>query len=209
LSADTPQWFAVARILRARGNKGEVAVELLTDFPERLSNVRRVFLAPAHGAGEPEHVQVSSFWIHNNRASEGQPQGVFHFAGVDSISQAEQLRGREVWLPLRERVSLPSGMYFVSDLIGSNVYEHPETARSSAPASSPCSLAEAPAFLGQVSDVEFVGVQQAGTPLLHIATAQGELLIPLAEEICFRVSIPEKRIDVRLPEGLRELNKPE
>jgi len=41
LSPETPRWVLVARILRARGNKGEVAAEILTDFPERLARLRK------------------------------------------------------------------------------------------------------------------------------------------------------------------------
>ncbi len=46
-----------------------------------------------------------------------------------------------------------------------------------------------------------------GTPLLVLETAQGELLIPLAEEICRHIDLVGRRIDVVLPEDLRELNR--
>lgn len=214
MSADASRWVAVARILRARGNKGEVAAELLTEFAERLSKVREVFLSAADESGEPRRIEVSFFWIHRKnkgRSKKGRrsAQAVFHFVGVNSIPAAEELRGREVLLPIEQRVTLPAGMYFVSDLIGCAVFECAEDAAAPALASSPCSLASAPQLLGNVSDLEFVGEGQPGTPVLHVDTAQGELLIPLAEDICFRVSTSEKRIDVRLPEGLRELNAPE
>ncbi len=41
---------------------------------------------------------------------------------------------------------------------------------------------------------------------LEVDTAQGELLIPLAEDICRRIDTAARRIEVVLPEGLRELN---
>jgi 16S rRNA processing protein RimM len=203
LSDEKHRWVAVARVLRARGNKGEVAAELLTDFPERLSEVQKVYLAPAAGNGEPQAYEVSSFWISQNHKG----QAVFHFAGVNSISAADELRGRNVLLPFEERVKLPNGMYFVSDLVGCTVFEHPDS--EPVVASSPCSLAEAPAVLGEVTDVAFLGEAQAGAPLLHVQTPRGELLIPLAEDICFRIDTVARRIDVRLPEGLRELNEAE
>lgn len=202
--SDTKQrWIAIARVLGPRGNKGEVAVELLTDFPERLSQVRRVYLGVADSRTEPQPHQVASFWISQNHRG----QGVFHFAGVETISSAEPLRGKVVFLPFEERVTLPTGMYFVTDLAGCSVFDHVEPA--SAVASSPCSLADAPSVLGTVTGVEFVGEGQQGTPVLHVDTRQGELLIPLAEDICFRIDTVARRIDVRLPEGLRELNAPE
>ncbi len=45
-----------------------------------------------------------------------------------------------------------------------------------------------------------------GTPVLEVETARGELLIPLAEDICKRIDTVARRIEVELPEGLRELN---
>jgi len=45
-----------------------------------------------------------------------------------------------------------------------------------------------------------------GTPVLEVETAQGELLIPLAADICRRIDTVARRIEVELPEGLRELN---
>jgi ribosomal 30S subunit maturation factor RimM len=49
----------------------------------------------------------------------------------------------------------------------------------------------------------------AGTPLLQVLTPSGELLIPLAEDICTRIDVGSRRIDVILPEGLQSVNAPE
>jgi len=47
----------------------------------------------------------------------------------------------------------------------------------------------------------------SGAPLLVVDTPRGELLIPLAEDICTRIDTAARRITVVLPEGLRELNQ--
>jgi ribosomal 30S subunit maturation factor RimM len=67
-------------------------------------------------------------------------------------------------------------------------------------------MATAPALVGTVSDVQMTGEDVAGTPLLVVDTRHGELLIPLAEDICTRIDPAARRIDVLLPEGLRDLN---
>jgi 16S rRNA processing protein RimM len=204
----------VARVLRPRGNKGEVAVELLTDFPERLTKLQEVFLgraqgessaakfAGAFGASEPTPIGVKSCWLSQNHRG----QGVFHFAGVASINEAEKFRGLDVLLPFEQRVSLPAGQYFVADLIGCTVFEL--AGGGPAVASSPCSMATAPQLLGTVRDVQFPGEGESvrGTPLLEVETERGELLIPLAEDICKRIDAAARRIEVTLPEGLRDLN---
>ena len=201
LSPETPRWVLVARILRARGNKGEVAAEILTDFPERLTKLREVFVGHADGKIEARRISLKSFWLSQNHRG----QGVFHFEGVDSISEAEKYRGLEVLLPFEQRVTLAAGQYFVADLIGCSVFENP--ASPPIVASSPCSLAEAPALLGTVRDVQFPGEEMPGTPLLEVDASGGELLIPLAVDICTKIDTNARRIDVVLPEGLRDLNR--
>ena len=75
----------MARILRARGNKGEVAAEILTDFPERLTKLREVYVGQLEGKSEPRRVRLKACWLSQNHRG----QAVFHFEGVNSISEAE------------------------------------------------------------------------------------------------------------------------
>jgi len=172
----------VARILRPHGRSGEVAAEILTDFPERLTSLASADLWD--GQSDPKRFAIRSCWLSQGRGG----QAVFHFEGADSISDAEQLVGLEVQIPLAERMPLPPGSYYVTDLIGCEVREINGAA------------------IGRVSDVHFTGEGVNGTPLLTVASPQGELLIPLAEEICVQIDTGARRIDVSLPEGLRDLN---
>jgi len=200
VSGESERWVAVAHILRPRGNKGEVAAELLTDFPQRLTELREVFVGDARKA-EPRRLSLQSCWLSQNHRG----QAVFHFAGCSSISDAEKFRGLDVLLPIEQRVTLPAGQYFISDLIGCSVFE---CAREASPvASSPCSMSTAPLLLGSVTDVQFTGEGVSGTPVLAVNAREGELLIPLAEDICTRIDTVARRIEVLLPEGLRELNR--
>lgn len=195
------RWVQVARILRPRGNKGEVVAELLTDFPARFTNLNQIYLQKA--GGEPKPLALQRFWVDRNHPG----MGVFHFAGCSTISDAEKLRGCEVLLPFEERVALPAGQYFVTDLIGCTVFALPaEETKLASPA---CAMEEAPRVVGTVHDVFFPGESVAGTPLLQVETAGGELLVPLAEDICVGIDVGARRIDVRLPGGLDDLNSPE
>jgi 16S rRNA processing protein RimM len=160
-----------------------------------------VFVGHSDGKIEPRRVSLQSCWLSQNHRG----QAVFHFAGVNSISEAETFRGLEVLLPFEQRVTLPAGQYFVSDLIGCSVFENPVS--SPAMSSSPCSLAEAPALLGTVRDVQFPGEEISGTPLLEVETSHGEILIPLAVDICTKIDPVARRIDVILLDGLRDLNR--
>jgi len=191
------KYVTVARVLRARGNKGEVAAELLTDFPERLPKIKQMYLRAESGARR--EVALKAFWVDRNHPG----FCVFHFDGVASINDAEKLRGLDVQIPFEQRAALPSGSYFVTDLIGASVFELP--AAPSPVTSSPSSAPEVPSLLGTVRDVYFPGEGQPGTPLLALDTSRGELLVPLAEDICKRIDVAARRIEVLLPEGLRDL----
>jgi len=196
--AEDQNWVQVARIIRPRGNKGEVLAELFTDFPARLSSRLQIFIR--HAQDEPRAIGLQNFWVDRNHPE----NGIFHFEGCSSIDAAEKLRGFEVLIPIADRVKLPAGRYFVSDLIGCSVFENPvEDAKLSSPA---CAMEEAPRLVGTVQDVYFPGEGTAGTPLLQVQTAAGELLVPLAEDICRGIDVAARRIDVTLPKGLSELN---
>jgi 16S rRNA processing protein RimM len=171
---------------------------LLTDFPERLPVIKEMFLRAESGARRG--VVLREFWVDRNHPE----KAVFHFEGIDSINDAEKLRGLEVQIPFEQRAEVPSGSFFVTDLIGCSVFEIAATA--SPMSSSPCSLAEAPVLLGKVRDVYFPGEGQPGTPLLAVDTSRGEVLVPLAKDICTMIEITARRIEVKLPEGLRDLN---
>jgi 16S rRNA processing protein RimM len=179
-SANEFSGVTLARILRPRGLRGEVAAEILTDFPDRLPKLREVWLAGASGA--PRLFRVRKCWLSSSRGG----QAIFHFVDVDNVESAERLRGLEIQVPVEQRASLADGSYFVSDLVGCAVWE--------AGVSTP---------LGLVRDVEFPG----GVPLIAVDASEGEILIPLAAEYCVRIDVRAKRIDVALPEGLRDLNR--
>lgn len=199
MSNPTPQWITLARLLRPRGNKGELAAVILTDFPERLTRLRDVHLSD--GKTPPRPTVVKRCWLSQNHKG----QAVFHFAGCDSINDAEKFRGLDVQIPFDQRVKLPENVYFIEDLKGCSVFEVP--ASPSALASPACSAGEVPALLGVIRDVETPGPGLSGTPTLVVDTPRGELLIPLAVDICIRIDTAARRVEVMLPEGLRDLNR--
>ncbi|HUJ40693.1 MAG TPA: ribosome maturation factor RimM [Candidatus Acidoferrales bacterium] len=173
----------LARIVRPRGRKGEVAAQILTDFPQRLKKLRQVWLV---GPGAQERpARIRACWLSPSHGG----QAIFHFEDCDSISDAEKLVGLEIQIPLAERAPLPSRQHYVTDLVGCEVWER--------------RAGGAAELLGAVRDVEFPGA----TPLLAVESSSGEILIPLAEDICVLIDPARRRIEVVLPEGLRDLNR--
>lgn len=182
MAAESFSRLTLARVLRPWGRRGEVASEILTDFPERLVALKEAMLYDGDARKSPRVTSIRSCRIHLGQA-------IFHFAGVDSINDAETLRGLEVQVPFDERTELPQDRHYVDELVGCEVWEQ----GSDVP-------------LGAVCKVQNTG-SAAESWLLTVDTPRGELLIPLAAEICFRIDTAAHRIEVRLPEGLRDLNR--
>ena len=201
------QWLWLARIRRPQGRKGEVFADLLTDFPERFSERRRLWLVSADeakrastmGAPGPSHLgtreatppnqqprpaELIHHWLHKGGI-------VLHFAGVDSIAAAEALKGLAVAIPWTERAPLAADEAYIADLVG-------------------CTLVDvagaAPVEVGVIEDVD----RTAGpAPLLIVRGAKGELLVPFAKAYLCRIDLAARRVEMALPEGLVDLNSPE
>lgn len=166
--------WTIGRIRKTHGRRGEVAAEILTDFPDRFQVGQELLLSNGT-ATETRRIEASRF--HKGRM-------ILKLAGVDSIAAAETVVGLWIQVPGGARRALPPGVVYCSDLIGCTVRENGQT-------------------LGTVEAIE----ETAGPFLLHVRTAEGELLVPFAEEICQRVDVEKREIHVRLPEGLKELNR--
>jgi len=110
------QFASIARIVKKRGVRGEVAAELLTDFPERFSSLDQVRIFN----GETEYwEEIEKHWFHKNRV-------ILKFRGRDRPEEVEELIGGDVQVSEDQRVSLPQDSYYHSDLIGCKVLENEE-----------------------------------------------------------------------------------
>lgn len=178
---DSPQFLAIARITKPQGRKGEVAAEILTDFPQRFAGLKRIYLSAADK--RPCVHQLERAWVHKGRI-------VLKLSGIASIAQAERLRGLHVLIPYAERTPLPENSYYWSDLLGCRVV---------------AGNLEEPAEVGTVTAIE----PTAGVALLHVTRnkpKEDEILIPLAEDICKRIDPTKKMIFIDPPEDLLDLN---
>lgn len=173
-------WTILARLVRAQGRHGEVLADILTDFPERFADRKRLFLVSSETGGEPvREVQLENHWLHKGRV-------VLKFAGVDSINDAEPLRGLLVAIPASERIVPADDSVYVGDLIGCEVFD-----------------LNASRTVGVVADVD----RDAG--LLVVKTsASEEALVPFAKAYLVTMDLAGKRIEMRLPEGLLDINAP-
>jgi 16S rRNA processing protein RimM len=101
-------WLAVGRVRRPHGVHGEVAVETVTDFPERLVQGTEVGI----GKESPEFFKV----VHRVRFHKG--DWLVSFADIRDRNEVESLRGLWFFLPPQERSSLPENYYYEHELVG-------------------------------------------------------------------------------------------
>ena len=110
--AGASELVVIARALKARGLKGEVVAELLTDFPERFDDVEELILVSPKG--ERFTKRLEDYWFQNDRV-------VLKIADYDDVDAAKQLVGFEFAVPESERVSLPDDHYYDWELEGCTV----------------------------------------------------------------------------------------
>lgn len=175
---DAAEWdrlVLIGVVARPHGIRGEVVVNLATDFAEeRFRPGARLFVRRENAA--PEALDVTAVRFHQRRP-------LLQIRGVDSIDAAEVYARAEIRIAPEDQGTLPQGVYFHSDLVGCEVI----TASGDA--------------VGTVAAVQGEGAASR----LVVANRRGEVLIPLAADIC-HVDVAARRITVTPPEGLLNLN---
>jgi 16S rRNA processing protein RimM len=186
------QWVWLARIRHPQGRKGEVFADILTDFPEKFSERRHLWLVAEPGTPlaktrpAPVEVDLVHHWLHKGGI-------VLHFAQSDSISSAEALAGLYVAIPQAQRAALAEDEVYIGDLIGCVVVDVAGQEQGGGTAMD----------VGVIEDVD----RAAGpTPILVVRGAKGEVLIPFAKSYLRKIDLAARRVEMALPEGLVDLN---
>jgi len=194
------EFVTIARVVKTQGRHGEVAATLLTDFPELFETRKKLFALSGTGVAKQNataelsrrKLDLDEHWFHKSMV-------VLKFAGVDSISDAEMLVGSEIQIPRSERAALGSDEFYVSDLIGCTVTDSGQ---------------EIGRVIGRVRDVQF-GSGEAPLLLIEgdvisgdVISGKKEYLVPFAAAYIEKIALEQKRLEMKLPEGLLELDAP-
>lgn len=154
----------------------------------------QVIVNPETDFAEDRFAEGATLWTRSDRGCErltivsarmqsGRP--VIGFEGFDGIDAAERLAGQELRVPEDTLQPLDAGTYYHHQLMGCVV----ETATGER--------------VGEVTRVD----GGAGGSLLTVSGRRGDVLIPLAVDICVEIDVVGRRIRVDPPEGLLELNE--
>lgn len=129
-------------------------------------------------AGRDEQLTIASARVQNGRP-------VIGFEGLSDIDAVARLAGLELRVPEASLQPLEPGRYYEHRLVGCAV----ETREG--------------AGVGTVVRVE----RGAGGSCLVVLGLRGEILVPLAVDICIAVDVDGRTIRIDPPEGLLELNE--
>ncbi len=109
---------------------------------------------------------------------------ILKLQGVDDRDGAERLRGTFIYVTEDDLPELPEGQFYVRDLIGMTAVE------------------ENGDVLGKVTDV----IQNTAQDIFEIEDKNGKkILIPKVDQFVLDIDGSERKITVRLIEGLRDL----
>jgi 16S rRNA processing protein RimM len=97
-------------VARAHGNKGQIIVNLETDFPEERFRVGARLIVGSER--EPREIREVRF-------QQGRP--VLSLRGIESMNEAEALAGAELKVAAADVAPLPAGMFYHHELVGCEV----------------------------------------------------------------------------------------
>jgi 16S rRNA processing protein RimM len=177
------EFVELAQLIRTQGRHGELIADILTDFPERFTERRRVWLLPPNAQTAPREAEIERHWLHKDRI-------VLKFAGIDSISDATPFAGWRVAIPRSERAPLADDAVYVADLVGCHLIDEANGAID----------------LGPVLDV--ARGASGALDMLVLKTGKEELLVPFAKAYVIALDLNARVLRMRLPAGLTAINSP-
>ena len=156
------EFLEAGQIVTTHGVRGEVKVLPWADSPEFLLDYNRVIIDTVEYKVEQCRVQKSC--------------NLVKLAGVDSMEQAQQLRGKTVKI---YRKDAPEDLIFAAELIGMEVF-----------CDEKC--------IGTIADVlDYPGNK------VYVVKGDYEYMIPAVKEFVLSTSLQENKMQVRLIEGMR------
>lgn len=163
------EFLEAGQIVGTHGVRGMVRIMPWSDDGEFLSNFKKFYLENG------ESLAVTKIQPHGRVV-------IAAFKGVDTVEQAEALRGKTVCIA-RKDAKLGEGRYFVSELIGCTVFD-----------------ADTNALLGTLTDVSETGAND----VWHITRDNNEYLVPAIPDVIVSVDVAAEKIVLRPLKGIFE-----
>jgi 16S rRNA processing protein RimM len=171
MKSSEPEFITIGQILAPWGIKGKLKVEVVTDFPQRFTPSSKVYI-------NRQPMTINSTEWHKGKA-------IIKLSTIDSIEDAQRLRGQPVEIHHSQTYPLSEGQYYHFQLIGLEVW----TTQGE--------------LLGTVTDV----LAADSNDNYVVRGAKGETLIPAIEDVIKSIDLSKGCIVIEPIEGLLSLNK--
>ena len=165
------KFLEVGKIVGTHGVRGMVRIQPWCDSAEFFCTLKRLYL---NNDGS-DKLSVNNSRPHGNVV-------IAAIKGIDSIEQAEKFRNKVLYMDRRD-AKLEEGQYFITDLIGCEVFD-----------------ADTERLLGKISDVSQTGAND----VWHINKNGKEYLIPCIDEVVISVDIDAEKIIIKALKGIFE-----
>ena len=163
----------MGEILRPHGVRGELRMRLLTDFPEHLATLKSVYIGRSADDSNLTEVELQKVRYHKAYA-------LLTIDGYRSRDQADRLRGKMVFIAMKDAIPLNPGEYYISQLVGMSVRDGERT-------------------IGVVKEV-----LQTGANDVYVVQSEvhGDVLLPAHQGTILSIDFENEVITMVLPDGL-------
>jgi 16S rRNA processing protein RimM len=187
-SADQPRYLQLARVLKPHGIRGDLRVQIVTNFPERMIDLEQIFVGPAPESYRADRVGLKSYRLTKAHRDKND-QWLVHLRGIDTREAADAFREMYLFVSIEDAVPLEADEYYLFQLMGLEVYNAADDE-----------------LLGKLSHILETG---ANDVFIVRGESRGEVLIPSLEDTIQSVDLAAGKIVMRLPEGLLDAAKPD
>jgi 16S rRNA processing protein RimM len=171
-----PHFLILAKVLRPHGVHGDLSVQIVTDFPERMVGLELVYV----GADPEKPERMTGHRVTWARRARNK-QWLLHLDGVTTRNDAERFRSQYICVSLADAVPLEEDEVYLFQVIGLEV-------RSTEGE-----------MLGRVTDVIETG---ANDVYVVQGEAYGEVLLPAIAGVVLNIDVEAGLMTVQVPAGL-------
>lgn len=166
-------YLIIGKIVGVHGIRGELKILPITDDAHRFSDIDNIYIL-SQKEKLIRTAKISGVRYLPNMV-------ICAIDDIDDRDEAKKLSGLFLAVDRKNAVKLPEGRYFITDLVGITVYDD--------------TLGE----LGVLFEILQTG---SGDVLVVRRKERRDLLIPYLNSIVYRVDINERKMYVKLPDGL-------
>lgn len=165
--------YQLGQITKLHGLNGEVTAFFDVDFPEQYENMESVFVDINN--------KLVPFFIESLEVTP--KKVIIQFEDIETVEAAEELIGKELYLPLSALPPLSGKAFYYHEIIGFTVID---------------------ASFGEIGPVKEV-YTHSHQDLIACEHQGREVLIPVSDELIEDIDRDAKQLHVVVPEGLIQL----